>query len=121
MRITNHTPFCLGVNSKEFVGFIQPESSLEVPDDVGDWWLLKDTLATLLGRGLLTVDRGVPVIVDAPTSTKRPHWRRAIKEVEVMDLDSLMDLHATETRPKVLEAIETRMEKLNAETFAGSD
>ena len=39
MLITNHTRFCIAVNANEFVGFISPESSLEVPADVAETWL----------------------------------------------------------------------------------
>jgi len=35
------------------------------------------------------------------------------------DLDKLLDLHTHEDRPRVLTAIEARMESLNGDTFAG--
>jgi len=55
MLITNHTRFCLGVNSKEFLGYIQPESTLEIPEDAARHWLDKPTPAALRARGLLSV------------------------------------------------------------------
>lgn len=120
MLITNHTRFCLGVNSKEFSGFIQPESSLEVPDDAALHWLTKPTPAAFHARGLLTTSGAVPKTPETKTSPKRPHWRKAVAAVNAMDdLDALMDLHTSEDRPKVLAAIEARMESLNAETFPG--
>lgn len=119
MLITNHTRFCLGVNSKEFLGYIQPESSLEVPNDAALHWLDKPTPAALRARGLLTTS-GEATTAPETKPTRRPHWRKAVASINAMeDLDTLMDLHTNEDRPKVLAAIEARMESLNGDVFAG--
>lgn len=119
MLITNHTLFCLGVNSKEFIGFIQPESALEIPDDAALHWLDKPTPAALRARGLITVS-GEAATAPETKPIKRPHWRKSIATINsTTDLDTLMDLHTGEDRPKVLAAIEARMETLNGETYAG--
>ena len=122
MRITNHTRFVLGVNSKEFLGTIPPETSKEVPDDAALHWLKKSTPAALRARGLITTTgEDTPATESAPKATaRRPHWRKSIVAVNATeDLDALMELHTNETRPKVLAAIEARMETLNGETFPG--
>ena len=119
MLITNHTRFCLGVNSKEFLGYIQPESTLEIPEDAARHWLDKPTPAALRARGLLSVS-GETTTAPETTTARRPHWRKAVAAIDKMtDLDKLLDLHTHEDRPRVLTAIEARMESLNGETFAG--
>lgn len=123
MLITNHTHFCLGVNSKEFLGYIQPQSSKEVPDDAALHWLKKSTPAALRERGLITLrdthGEGTTAVETKPA--RRPHWRKSVALInETEDLDALMELHTNETRPKVLAVIEARMETLNGEVFPES-
>ena len=53
-------------------------------------------------------------VFETPDVPKKTGWRETVEAVDAMtDLDALTELHATETRKRVLKAIEARMEALN--------
>ncbi len=114
LTIQNRTKYCLGVNTLEFVGFVQPNDSLEVPDDVARDWSTKSTPAELIRLGLVVI-AGVESVEDKPK--RRTSVRKAIASIsEIEDLDELEAMFADESRPKVLEAIEARMSDLTDRT-----
>jgi len=118
--IHNNTAQALSIKANEFSGFIAPRSSLEVPNDAARVWLKRETPAFLLSAGGIRVSG---LEAEAPkakakeeTETSEPkpaHWRTVLKQVsEMTDLDALMDLHSSETRPRIVSAIEARMAEL---------
>jgi hypothetical protein len=118
--IHNSTVYALGVSAREFQGFIPPGGSLEVPDDVAREWLKRPTPSVFVAQGLIRHTAIEETPAPAPGNNKpqedkeKPvHWRTMLKRVAAMDdLDALTNLHATETRPRIITAIETRMAEL---------
>ncbi len=84
---------------------ISPGGTAEITDEHARDWMSRANILTASG-------------VDVDLSTEEVkfmdlHWRAAITQAETMeDLDALAELHAAETRPKVREVIENRMETL---------
>jgi hypothetical protein len=81
--------------------------SIVITDEHAKNWM--ERAVSLVGSGgvVVKLDGQAP---EAELGFRGLHWRAAITQVETMeDLDALAELHAAETRPKVLEVIEARM------------
>lgn len=125
--IHNKSKQALSILAKEFTGFAAPGDTVAVPDDVAREWMTQPVGEALVLNGLVSVDAmgkelkakssepptGVVEATEAPTAGKPVHWRTAIAHANgLTDIDELCDLHAEETRPRVVEAIEARMTEI---------
>lgn len=139
MRVTNRTRHHLIVRSREYAQGIRPHETVDAPEDVVEAWAKRAHVAVLVDSGLVVLGdnpvketetletREAPEVPSVETPSPAPgveapedadptqlHWRRAIKLAEAEeDVDALMEWFAVEGRPKVLEAIEARMEALS--------
>ena len=126
--VLNKTRHSLGILSREYSKVIAPESSAEIPDDVAKAWSSKADPRALVELGGVEIRFSGVIeeeddVVDLPFGadynlgaiTSSP-FKEAIDIVaETADLDLLIALHASETRKRVLSAIEVRMEELRAD------
>tara|TARA_R110000824_G_scaffold321148_3_gene508022 strand:- start:134 stop:538 length:405 start_codon:yes stop_codon:yes gene_type:complete len=124
--VLNKTRHALGILSREFSKVLGPDSSAEIPDDVIRAWCSKPEPRALVDLGGVeirfsgAIEEEEDDVVELPfgsdynlTAISSAPFREAIDIVaETADLDLLIALHASETRKKVLSAIEVRMEEL---------
>jgi hypothetical protein len=126
--VFNKTKHAIGILSREYSKVLAPDSSAEIPDDVAKAWSLKSDPRALVELGgveirfsgvieeeddVVDLQFGADYNLGAITSSP---FKEAIDIVaETADLDLLIALHASETRKKVLSAIEVRMEELRAD------
>ncbi len=126
--IHNNSQYTLAVHGKEFAGLVAPQGSIEVPQDAARVWLARKTPAAFVSKGLVrvsgleAVEHTPPPIPgnNVPKPTPRPalkgkpvHWKKMLRTVSGLDdLDALQELHASESRPRILAAIESRMAEL---------
>lgn len=114
------------------------ETADDIPDEVAKDWMQRPGVEPFLRAGSVIVKLGngkpkpkprpATTVHDAPLPADPPadppadapsefrglHWKSAMAMVaEMNDLDELAALHADEDRPRVKEAIETRMKELN--------
>ena len=88
--VFNKTKHAIGILSREYSKVLAPDSSAEIPDDVAKAWSSKTDPRAMIDLGVIDV-------------------------AETADIDLLIALHASETRKRVLSAIEVRMEELRAD------
>lgn len=125
--VFNKTKHAIGILSREYSKVLAPDSSAEIPDDVAKAWSLKTDPRAMIDLGVIDVRFSGAVeeddAIDLPFGadynleaiTSSP-FKEAIEVVaETADLDLLIALHASETRKRVLSAIEVRMEELRAD------
>ena len=133
VTIHNNSRYTLAVHGNEFSGLVAPGASIEVPQDVAKIWLSKPTPSAFRAEGLVRVhgleDTPAPVPGNNPTpktpakvakatakataKDKPVHWKTMLRTVSGLDdLDALQELHASESRPRILTAIESRMTEL---------
>ncbi len=122
-HIQNNTIFTLAVCANEFSLIIPAGGGAEVPDDVADVWVTRDTPRAFIDAGqviVTTVEDEVEADFSSPAADaaaegdlSKLHHTKVIALVKSeSDLDALAELHASEERPSVLKAIETRITEL---------
>jgi hypothetical protein len=109
MQLTNKSDYQINVVTRDYHKPIPRGGTLEVPDSVGEIWIGRPAVSSLVEDGLILV-KGETVETKAPK--KRGRKSKLDKVAAETDLDKLEAMLAEEQRDDVKAAITQRLTEL---------